>query len=103
MFYVLTPGFLLPRCALKGAGLKKKLEKKLTAPPKLASFYNKHLKSTGAKVSSISTLISDNAVLGELFAKLAIHVLLHFVLACIPAIPALIHALVFACTQAANS
>ena len=36
--------------------------KKLTAPPKFAPFYNKHLKSTNAKVLSASAPISDNMV-----------------------------------------
>ena len=42
--------------------MKEKLEKKLTVPPKLAPFYNKRLKSTGAKVLSASALFSDYTV-----------------------------------------
>ena len=41
----------------------KKASKKLTAPPKLAPFYDKRLKSTGAKELSASVVISDNMVL----------------------------------------
>ena len=43
---------LLPMLALKLSRVEKKLEKKLTAPPKIAPFHNKRLKSTGAKVLS---------------------------------------------------
>ena len=42
--------------------MKKKVEWKFNALPKLAPFYNKRLKSTDVKVLSASALISDNTV-----------------------------------------
>ena len=62
MLCILMPGLLLPMLALKVSRVEKKQAKKLTTPPKLAPFYNKHLKSTGAKALSASALISNNTV-----------------------------------------
>ena len=38
--FILMPGLLLPMLALKMSGVEKRLAKMLTAPPKLAPFYN---------------------------------------------------------------
>ena len=63
-------GLLLPILALKFSRVEQKLEKELTASPKLAPFYSKRLKSIGAKVLSASALISDNTVRAQLPLKL---------------------------------
>ena len=63
MFCILLPGLLLPMLALKMDRVEKKGGKKLKSKnSKLAPFYNKHLKSTGAKALSALALISDNTV-----------------------------------------